>query len=105
MPAASGKRQLHSLAIICGGWSLLVLLLFWGALIFRELGIGEFMKPYLSAEFGTQDWIASHARRPPVHPEFVFLAQDAASESLDGLWDDELNSHPVLPLMKKKSWS
>lgn len=93
----------HNLAVSAVGASLLVMLVFggseWFARTFRT------PSPFFEAEWAVRDLVATFGRPAKKDPRIVFLADDAPSHTLDGLWDDEIAGSPTLQLMKKRVWS
>lgn len=53
-------------------------------------------------EYQWQDWMAQFGRRAPTDPRLVFLAIDAASQSLDTVEPEELAESPALQRMKEE---
>jgi adenylate cyclase len=93
----------HNLEVSAIGSILVAMLLFNGSEWFAR----QFQtpSPFFRAEWAIRDLVATLGRPAPKDPRLVFLADDAASHTLDGLWDDEIAASSTLRLMKKRAWS
>ena len=89
----------HNSAVSALGVTLLVVVLFA-----QDTWFGQ-STPFYRMEAAMRDLIAAYGRPADKDPALVFLADDAASHTLDQLWEDEIAASPTLALMKKRAWS
>jgi CHASE2 domain-containing sensor protein len=57
-----------------------------------------------SLENKLQDWVARLGKPAPQDERIVFLYDDAASHTLDQLWEEDFEAAPILKRMRTRDW-